>query len=72
MVVLSTEAGAFDELEGVVLGVNPFDVGGTSDAMRVALAANATERRAAADALRQRAQQRTPQQWLADQLVAAD
>jgi trehalose 6-phosphate synthase len=72
LVVLSTEAGAFDELEGVVLGVNPFDVGGTSDAMRVALAATASERRVAAQALLERAQQRTPQQWLADQLVAAD
>lgn len=71
MVVLSTEAGAFDELEGVVLGVNPFDITGTSDALRVALDATADQRRMAADALRERARLRTPQDWLADQLAAA-
>jgi len=72
LVVLSTEAGAFDELEGVVLGVNPFDVSGTSDALRVALEASPSEREVAAEALRERAKLRTPRQWLADQLLAAD
>jgi trehalose 6-phosphate synthase len=72
LVVLSTEAGAFDELDGAVRAVNPFDVSGTADAIAQALFASAAERRAESTELRRRAESRDPQMWLADQLRAAD
>ncbi len=72
VVVLSTEAGAFDELEGAVRGVNPFDVSATADAMAQALATSPDDRRTEAAELRRRAEARGPQQWLEDQLAAAD
>jgi len=71
LVLLSTEAGAYDELEGVVRPVNPFDVMGTSDVLASALAATPEQRRTESNALRERAQSRSPQTWLADQLAAA-
>jgi trehalose 6-phosphate synthase len=72
IVVLSTEAGAFDELEGAVRAVNPFDVSATADALASALATSADERRREAAELERRAKARSPQQWLTDQLAAAD
>jgi trehalose 6-phosphate synthase len=72
LVVLSTEAGAFDELEGVVRSVNPFDVMSTADALAAALEAPAATRREEAAELRARASARSPRSWLADQLAAAD
>jgi trehalose 6-phosphate synthase len=72
LVVLSTEAGAYDELEGAVREVNPFDVSGTADAMVRALAASPSEREAESSELRRRAEARRPKAWLADQLAAAD
>jgi trehalose 6-phosphate synthase len=72
VVVLSTEAGAFDELEGVVRAVNPFDVASTADAMEAALRATPEQRRAESSELRSRALERSPQAWLADQLTAAE
>jgi trehalose 6-phosphate synthase len=71
LVVLSTEAGVFDELEGAVRAVNPFDVSGTADAMAAALRAPADERREEAAEVRRRAGSRGPRAWLADQLEAA-
>ena len=71
LVVLSTEAGAFDQLEGAVRGVNPFDVSGTADAMAAALRATEEDRGEEASELRRRAEARSPRSWLADQLEAA-
>ena len=48
LVVLSTEAGAWAELEGAVLAVNPFDITATADAMPDALGRAPAERRARA------------------------
>jgi trehalose 6-phosphate synthase len=72
VVVLSTEAGAFDELEGAVRAVNPFDVSATADALAGALATSSEQRRREAAELARRARARSPQEWLSDQLAAAD
>ncbi len=71
VLVLSREAGAWEELSGAALGINPFDVGGTADALAAALSMSADERRAHAGAVRAAAGRRTPSDWLEDQLVAA-
>ena len=74
VLVLSREAGAWEELaldgDGA-LGVNPFDVSGTAEALHLALTMEATARRRRADALRAAVQARTSADWWADQLAAA-
>ena len=72
VVVLSPEAGVWDELEGAVRRAHPYDVSGTADVLVAALNAPAAERAAEAAELRRRARLRTPADWLADQLRAAD
>jgi trehalose 6-phosphate synthase len=74
VLVLSREAGAWEELEldgGGAVGVNPFDVAGTADALHAALTMSSTERAARADALRSAVVGRTSADWWADQLSAA-
>lgn len=72
VLVLSTEAGAWDVLGGAgAVGLNPFDVYGTADAMAEALAMDGDERRRRADSLRAVASSRTPADWLNDQLQLA-
>jgi trehalose 6-phosphate synthase len=70
-VLLSTEAGAFEELGEAVVSIDPFDVADTADAMHRALRASDAVRRARAAKLRSLAEQRTPRDWLDDQLRAA-
>ncbi len=74
VLLLSREAGAWEELEldgeGAV-GVNPFDVAGTADALHAALTMSSTERAARAGALRSAVVGRTSADWWADQLAAA-
>jgi len=69
--VLSTEAGAFAELHEAVDAVNPFDLTETARALADALDRPQPERRERAEALRTLVAQRTPADWLADQLAAA-
>jgi trehalose 6-phosphate synthase len=69
--VLSREAGAYEELHDVALGVNPFDVSETAAALHQALAMDRDERAARAAALRQRIAGRPARHWLDDQLAAA-
>ena len=69
--VLSREAGAWPELTEVAIGVNPFDVAETADALHAALSRSAEERAASAGRLRAVAGARTPSDWLAEQLAAA-
>ena len=71
VVVLSREAGAFDELGDAALGVNPFDTSATAAALAAALAMAPAERRARATQLRQLARSRTPADWLRELLAAA-
>jgi trehalose 6-phosphate synthase len=74
VLVLSREAGAWEELElggDGALGVNPFDVTGTADALHAALTMSSGERAARAGALRSAVLGRTAADWWADQVAAA-
>lgn len=70
-VLLSTEAGAWAELHDAVIGVNPFDVAGTADALAQALGEEMGDRRDRAERLGRLARSRTNADWLADQLAVA-
>jgi trehalose 6-phosphate synthase len=69
--VLSPEAGAWDELGEWAWCADPFDVGATASALAAALDAPEPERARRASALREAALARTPADWLADQIRAA-
>lgn len=69
--VLSTEAGAHDELGEAADGVHPFDLTATAAAMGAALDRDGDERRRRSERLRTLSAGRTPSDWLADQLAAA-
>lgn len=71
VVVLSTEAGVHDELGDAAVGVNPFDVTRTAEAMADALAMDPAERAKRSGQLRSLSLARTPGDWLSDQLAAA-
>lgn len=71
LLLLSPEAGVWDQLAGAARAVHPYDITGTADALADALAATPAERAAEATELRRRAEARRPQDWLADQLAAA-
>lgn len=72
VLALSRESGAWAELGGLALEVHPFDVVATADALHQALSMPAPERATHAAALRDVADGRTPRDWLADQLAAAE
>ncbi len=73
VLVLSRLAGAWDELsldgQGA-LGVNPFDVVATADALHTALSMGPDERAARASALKSAVRARTSAHWWDDQLAA--
>ena len=71
VLLLSREAGAYDELVGPAIELNPFDVSGTAAALARALVMEPDERARRAAALRQVVTSRRPADWLADQLRAA-
>ena len=74
VLVLSRNAGAWDELalDGRgALGVNPFDVVGTADALHRALSMSPGERAERASALRAAVRARSAAHWWEDQLAAA-
>lgn len=71
MLVLSHEAGAWEELEGVALGVNPFDVSATASALSHALAMPAEQRADRARTLKEIVSARCASDWLHDQLEVA-
>jgi trehalose 6-phosphate synthase len=66
LVLLSPEAGAWDELEGTVRRVHPYDIGATADALADALATPAPRRAIEAEALRVRDPAPTPREWLGE------
>ena len=72
LLALSPEAGVWDELAGAVRRVHPYDISGTADALAAALGTPRSERAVEAAELRRRAEARTPRDWLAEQLTAAD
>lgn len=71
VLVLSREAGAFAELQGAALAVNPYDVTETADALHRALTMDPGERARRATDLRQRITGVPLQRWLDDQYRAA-
>lgn len=70
-VVLSREAGAWEELRPAAIGINPFDVSETAAALDLALGMGAHERAERAEALRQIVRARGAADWLADQMAAS-
>jgi trehalose 6-phosphate synthase len=68
VVLLSTEAGAWEELHDAAFEVNPYDVAGTADVMARALAMSGEERADRARRVREASARRTPADWLAEQL----
>jgi trehalose 6-phosphate synthase len=72
VLVLSREAGAFEELGGPALGINPFDVAETAAALARALEMPAAERTRRAGELRGLVDRRQAGDWLDDLRAAAD
>ncbi|MEX1262618.1 MAG: trehalose-6-phosphate synthase [Actinomycetota bacterium] len=72
VLVLSRNAGAFSRLGRQSLGVNPFDLAETAEALREALEMPDEERARRARGLARTVQAHTPAHWLADQLEAVD
>jgi len=70
--VLSTEAGAADELGQHALMVNPFDISQTAHALHEALGMSAQERTRRSAALATAAAAMPPSRWFSDQLDALD
>jgi len=70
--VLSTEAGAADELGPHALMVNPFDISETARALHEALAMSAGERQRRGAALAAAAAAMPPTRWFRDQFDALD
>lgn len=68
--VLSREAGAFEELGDDAVVVNPYDVGGTAEALHAALVMPAEERAERSKRLAAAATALPPAQWFLDQLRA--
>ncbi len=66
--VLSREAGAWEELGPAAFGVNPFDLTETADALHQALSLEGEARAARAADLVRRAAGRTARHWLEDQI----
>ncbi len=71
VLALSREAGAWDEMGGTALEVNPFDVSGTADVLAAALTMPPAERKAHAEALAKAASARVPRHWFDDMLTVA-
>ena len=69
--VLSPEAGAWEELGEFAWGADPFDVGATARAIGDALDATPDERARRSSGLCAASRARTPADWLADQVAAA-
>ncbi len=69
--VLSREAGAFDELKSGAFGINPFDVTETAAALHGALGLDRDERAERARTLKKLVVARTASDWMEDQLRIA-
>jgi trehalose 6-phosphate synthase len=72
VLVLSRNAGAFDRLSKHALGVNPFDLAETANAIREALEMPREERTRRGRGLSRSIMAHTPPTWMAAQLEAVD
>jgi len=71
VLILSRNAGAYDELAGAALGINPFDVAETADAIEAAFDASASERAGRAADLLRSVESSRPEDWVRLQIEAA-
>lgn len=71
VVLLSREAGAFDELSGLVTEVHPYDITQTAQALSNAVDMSAEQRADIAADLADVARSRDPQIWFNEQIAAA-
>jgi len=71
VLVLSREAGVWEELAEPALDINPFDVTGTAEALHTALTMAPAERARRAGELTELVEARTAADWLRDQHAAA-
>jgi trehalose 6-phosphate synthase len=72
VLVLSRNAGAYSRLGRQALGVNPFDLAETAEAIRASLEMPDEERARRARGMSRTVQAHTPPTWLASQLEAVD
>lgn len=72
VVVLSVNAGAFEELGSWVVPVDPRDVSATADALEDALALGEDDRRARQEAIRAHVGEHDLEEWIAAQLADLD
>lgn len=71
LVMLSREAGIFDEMSGIAIEVHAYDIMQTAQAMSDLIDMDSERRVDTAADLRDIAQSRTPQMWFDEQLAAA-
>jgi trehalose 6-phosphate synthase len=69
VLVLSRNAGAWDELGHAAITVNPYDISEMADALHAALTMDAAERRGRAELLREVVEHNSPRKWLGHQLA---
>jgi trehalose 6-phosphate synthase len=72
VLVLSENAGAYEELGEWALGINPFDVDGQAEALHRALTMSADDRRARRLAICEHVRGNDVERWLAAQLADLD
>jgi trehalose 6-phosphate synthase len=70
-VILSRNAGVFEEIGSATIPVNPFDIAGTAAAIEHALEMSDDERKRAAAKRKRLATRSTPAEWLQARLAAA-
>lgn len=68
VLVLSRNAGAWQGLSAAAIGINPFSVEATAEALEIAIDEPSAERRERAKRLRRLARSRSPGRWLLAQL----
>jgi len=71
VLALSREAGVWEELGGIALEINPFDVAGTADVLAMALTMGSAERATHSRELSRAARSRVPRDWFDDLLAVA-
>ena len=71
-VVLSENAGAYEEIGSWTLTINPFDVAAQAEALHEALEMRVDERRGRLDAIRAHVREHDLARWLASQLEELD
>ena len=69
VLVLSRQAGAFDEIGALAVGVDPLDVPGQADALAQAISLPRDERRRSLDAIRETVRARDLNDWVERELA---